>query len=121
MSASSKKKLRAEENAAKLTERQKAQIKEDKKTKAYTVGFAVVLALLVVIAAVVGVNQAIANSGSREKKTVALTMGDKSMTNAELSYYFIDTVNTFYSQNGSYLSLFGLDTTKALEDRKSVV
>ena len=117
MSASSKKKLRAEENAAKLTERQKAQIKEDKKTKAYTIGFGVVLALLVVIAAVVGVNQAIANSGSREKKTVALTLGDKSLTNAELSYYFIDSVNSFYSQNGSYLSLFGLDTTKALDQQ----
>lgn len=117
MSASSKKKLRAEENAAKLTERQKAQIKEDKKTKAYTVAFGVVLALLVVIAAVVGVNQAIANSGSREKNTVALTLGDTTMSNAELSYYFIDAVNSFYSQNGSYLSLFGLDTTKALDQQ----
>lgn len=117
MSASSKKKLRAEENAAKLTERQKAQIKEDKKTKAYTVAFGVVLALLVAIAAVVGVNQAIANSGSREKKTVALTLGDTSLSNAELSYYFIDSVNSFYSQNGSYLSLFGLDTTKALDQQ----
>ena len=43
MSASSKKKLRAEENAAKLTERQLAQNKEDKKTKAYTITFGVVL------------------------------------------------------------------------------
>ena len=67
MSASSKKKLRAEENAAKLTERQLAQNKEDKKTKAYTIAFGVVLALLVVVAAAVGVNRSIANSGTREK------------------------------------------------------
>lgn len=117
MSASSKKKLRAEENAAKLTERQLAQNKEDKKTKAYTIAFGVVLALLVVVAAAVGVNRSIANSGSREKNTVALTLGDTTMSNAELSYYFIDTVNSFYSQNGSYLSLFGLDTGKALDQQ----
>ena len=36
MSASSKKKLRAEENTAKLTEKQLAQQKEDKKVKIYT-------------------------------------------------------------------------------------
>ena len=117
MSASSKKKLRAEENAAKLTERQLAQNKEDKKTKAYTIAFGVVLALLVVVAAAVGVNRSIANSGTREKNTVALTLGDTTMSNAELSYYFIDTVNSFYSQNGSYLSLFGLDTGKALDQQ----
>ena len=117
MSASSKKKLRAEENAAKLTERQLAQNKEDKKTKAYTITFGVVLALLVVVAAAVGINRSIANSGTREKKTVALTLGDTTMSNAELSYYFIDTVNSFYSQNGSYLSLFGLDTGKALDQQ----
>ena len=117
MSASSKKKLRAEENAAKLTERQLAQNKEDKKTKAYTIAFGVVLALLVVVAAAVGVNRSIANSGTRENNTVALTLGDTTMSNAELSYYFIDTVNSFYSQNGSYLSLFGLDTGKALNQQ----
>ena len=117
MTASSKKKLRAEENAAKLTERQLAQNKEDKKTKAYTIAFGVVLALLVVVAAAVGVNRSIANSGTREKNTVALTLGDTTMSNAELSYYFIDTVNSFYSQNGSYLSLFGLDTGKALDQQ----
>ena len=117
MSASSKKKLRAEENAAKLTERQLAQNKEDKKTKAYTIAFGVVLALLVVVAAAVGINRSIANSGTREKNTVALTLGDTTMSNAELSYYFIDTVNSFYSQNGSYLSLFGLDTGKALDQQ----
>ncbi len=117
MSASSKKKLRAEENAAKLAERQLAQNKEDKNTKTYTIAFGVVLALLVVVAAAVGVNRSIANSGTRENNTVALTLGDTTMSNAELSYYFIDTVNSFYSQNGSYLSLFGLDTGKALDQQ----
>ena len=46
MSASSKKKLRAEENNAKLTEKQLAQQKEDKKVKIYTAAFAAVLVIL---------------------------------------------------------------------------
>ena len=101
MSASSKKKLRAEENTAKLTEKQLAQQKEDKKVKIYTTAFAAVLVILIAIAAFTGVSRSIANSGSREKKTVALTLGDTTLSNAELSYYYMDTVNNFYSQNGA--------------------
>lgn len=117
MSASSKKKLHAEEANAKLTEKQLAQQKEDKKVKAYSIAFAVVLVVLVLVAAFVGINRAVSNSGSREKKTVALTLGDTTLSNAELSYYFIDTVNNFYSRNGTYAALYGLDTTKALDQQ----
>lgn len=117
MSASSKKKLHAEEANAKLTEKQLAQQKEDKKVKAYTIAFAIVLVVLVLVTAFVGINRAVSNSGSREKKTVALTLGDTTLSNAELSYYFIDTVNNFYSQNGTYAALYGLDTTKALDQQ----
>ena len=117
MSASSKKKLHAEETSAKLTEKQLAQQKEDKKVKIYTIAFAAVLVVLVLVAAFVGVNRAVENSGSREKKTVALTLGDTTLSNAELSYYFIDTVNNFYSQNGTYAALYGLDTSKALDEQ----
>ena len=117
MSASSKKKLHAEEANAKLTEKQLAQQKEDKKVKAYTIAFAIVLVVLVLVAAFVGINRAVSNSGSREKKTIALTLGDTTLSNAELSYYFIDTVNNFYSQNGTYAALYGLDTTKALDQQ----
>ena len=117
MSASSKKKLHAEETNAKLTEKQLAQQKEDKKVKVYTIAFAAVLVVLVLVAAFVGINRAVANSGSREKKTVALTLGDTTLSNAELSYYFIDTVNNFYSQNGTYAALYGLDTSKALDEQ----
>jgi hypothetical protein len=117
MSASSKKKLHAEEANAKLTEKQLAQQKEDKKVKAYTIAFAAVLVVLVLAAAFVGINRAVSNSGSREKKTVALILGDTTLSNAELSYYFIDTVNNFYSRNGTYAALYGLDTTKALDQQ----
>ena len=56
MSASSKKKLRNEQEAAKLTERQLAEQKEAKKLKLYTAIFVVVLAALLVVALWVGIS-----------------------------------------------------------------
>ena len=117
MSASSKKKLRNEQEAVKLTERQLAEQKEAKKLKAYTATFVAVVAALLVIALVIGVNQIISTNGIREKNTVAMTVGEHKISNAELSYYYIDSINNFYSQYGSYASLFGLDTTKPLDEQ----
>ena len=115
MSASSKKKLRKEQEATMLTERQQAALKEAKQTKMMTTAFVVAMILILAIAITVGVNQFISNSGIREKNTTALTIGSHELSNAELNYFYIDTVNSFYSQNGSYISLFGLDTTKPLD------
>ena len=117
MSASSKKKLRHEQEAAKMTERQLAEQKEAKKVKIYTIAFTVVLIALLVIAITVGVTQSIANSGSREKNTVAMTAGSHEISNAELNYYYIDTVNNFYSQNASYAALFGMDLSQPLNEQ----
>ena len=117
MSASSKKKLRNEQEAAKLTERQLAEQKEAKKLKLYTAAFAVVLIALLVIAVTVGVIQTINNSGIREKNTVAMTVDGHEISNAELNYYYMSTVNSFYSQNGSYAAMFGLDVTKPLNEQ----
>ena len=52
MSASDKKKLRREQEAAKMTERQLAEQKEAKKLKLFTTLFIVVLAVIVAIAAI---------------------------------------------------------------------
>ena len=117
MSASSKKKLRNELEAAKLTERQIAEQKEAKKVKLYTVAFVAVLAVLIVVAAVIGVTQIITTSGMREKNTVAMSVNGTDLSNAELNYFYIDVLNNFYSQNGSYASLFGLDLTKPLNEQ----
>ena len=67
MSASSKKKLRREQEAAKLTEKQLTAQREAKKTRLYTVAFVAVMAVLLVVAIVVGVNQTITANGIREK------------------------------------------------------
>ncbi|MBQ8834714.1 MAG: peptidylprolyl isomerase [Oscillospiraceae bacterium] len=117
MSASSKKKLRNEQEAVKLTERQLAEQKEAKKVKAYTVAFAAVMVVIVAIFLVAAISNFVTASGIREKNTVAMTVGETEISNAELNYFFIDTVNTFYSQNGSYASLFGLDVTKPLDEQ----
>lgn len=119
MSASSKKKLRKEQDAAKLTEKQLSAQKEAKKVKAYTAAFVVVLAMLLIVAIGVGVRQTIVNSGIREKNTVAFTVGDHEISNAEMNYFFMDAVNNFYSTYGSYASLFGLDVTKPLDEQIS--
>ena len=117
MSASSKKKLRNEQKAAKMTEKQLAEQKEAKKLKLYTTIFVAVLAVLLVVAICVGINQTIANSGIREKNTVAVTIGEHELSNAEFNYYYIDAINTFYSQYGTYAAMFGLDVTKPLNEQ----
>ena len=117
MSASSKKKLRKAEQAEKLTEKQLAEQKEAKNLKIYTTIFVVVLAVMVVFAAVTGTVKTIQGKGIREKNTVALTLNEQELSNAELNYYYIDSVNQFLSNYGDYAYLFGLDTTVALDQQ----
>ena len=117
MSASSKKKLRNEQEAAKLTERQLAEQKEAKKVKLYTIAFVTVLVVLLATAITIGVTQVISTSGMREKNTVAMTVGEHELSNAELNYFYIDALNSFYSQNGSYAALFGMDVSKPLNEQ----
>ncbi|MBR3972723.1 MAG: peptidylprolyl isomerase [Oscillospiraceae bacterium] len=117
MSASSKKKLRAAENAEKLTEKQLAEQKEAKKLKIMTAAFVIVVALAIVIAAYTGITRGIANSGIRERNTIAMTVNGHEINNVEMNYFFIDAVNQFFSQYGSYATMFGLDTTKPLDEQ----
>lgn len=117
MSASSKKKLRKEQEAAKLTEKQLTAQKEAKKVSLYTTAFVILMALLLVVAIVVGVNQTITSRGIREKNTTALTVGEHKISNAELNYFYMDAVNNFYSSYGSYAAMFGLDVTQPLNEQ----
>ena len=116
MSASSKKKLRNSQDGSKLTERQKAEQKEAKKLKLYTAAFVVVLAVLVAAALGVGITQAVANSGIRERKSVAMTVGDETVSSAEMSYYFSDYCRNYYSQNSTFLQYI-MDPTSPLDSQ----
>ncbi len=117
MSASSKKKLRREQEAAVLTEKQLAAQKEAKKLNLYTIAFVTVMVAVLVIAIVVGVNQTITSSGLREKNTVALTVDGHEINNVEMNYFYMDAINNFYSSYGSYASIFGLDVTAPLNEQ----
>ena len=123
MSASDKKKLRKEMESAVLTEKQQAQQKEDKQLKNYTMTFVVVMILVVAIAvSSMGISWW-NTSGIPARNTVAVTFGDTTLSNADLNYYYMDTINNFYGdaydQYSTYASLYismyyGLDITQPL-------
>ena len=117
MSASNKKKLRKEQVSAQLTEKQLAAQKEAKKLKLYSIGFGVLIAVLVVVALWVGISTILDNTGILVRNTTALTVGDKDVSAAELNYYYIDAINNFNRQYGEYASFFGLDVSKPLNEQ----
>ncbi len=113
MSASSKKKLRNEQNAAAMTEKQLQEQKEAKKLRLYTGLFAaamVVVVLVVIASRVIG-------SGIIPRSTTALTVGGTKVSAAELNHYYVDSINSFLNEAGDYVSLLGLDTTKPLDEQ----
>ncbi len=117
MSASNKKKLRSEEYSQKMTERQLQEQKEAKKLKIYTAVFVTALVLMVLTAAVLAVSRAVVKGGVRERYTVAATVGEHKLSAAELNYFYVDSVISYYSQISAYASLFGLDITKPLDQQ----
>ena len=125
MSASAKKKLRKEQNAAQLTEKQLKEQKEAKKLKIYTAIFVAAIAIVLVVGIVLGATGYYKNAGIAEKKTVAAVVNDYEINSVELSYYYKDMItnnyNTWNSTYGESLSLFmsfmGLDLTKPLNEQ----
>ena len=122
MSASAKKKLRKEENAALLTEKQRRERKEARSLKIYTWIFvAAIVVILVATLAIVGTNY-YRNSGIVEKHTVAAVIDDYEFNSVEMSYYYTDLLNssltswknTYGDSMQFYLSLMGLDITQPL-------
>ena len=122
MSASDKKKLRKEQAADFLSEKQKQEQAEAKKLKIYTIGFITAMVLVVCITlGVLGV-RAVNQSGVFQKNTIAATIGDRELNSVELSYYYNDAINEFYNEwyeqytsyTDTYLEIMGLDTSKPL-------
>ncbi len=114
MSASQKKKLRNEQKAAQLTEKQIQAAKEAKQLRLYTILFTAAIAVMICVV----VFSMVFNSGIIERNTVAVTVGDSKISATELNHYYIDTINAYASQYGSYMSLIlGIDTTTALDEQ----
>ncbi len=114
MSASSKKKLRKEQAVAAATEKQKAAKKEATKLKIYTATFWIALVLCVCLVAGLALKAPITTLA--KKVTTALVVGDHKLTNVDLSYFYIDSINEYCNQYSQYLSYF-LDTTKPLDQQ----
>ncbi len=125
MSASDKKKLRKEQVAAMLTEKQLKEQAEAKKLKVYTISF--VAAMLAIVCIVVGVLavRGIRNGGFAEKSTIAAVVGDRELNTVEFNYYYNDAISEFYNQwydestgsSDNYLQMLGLDTSKPLNEQ----
>ena len=109
MSASSKKKLRKEQNAAHMSERQKAAQKEAKQLKIYTWTFWTIMILIV---AIVG---GMALSGPVnvliDRMGTAVEIDGEKISTTQLNYYYIDAINQYVSNNSYYISyLLDVDT-----------
>ena len=124
MSASNKKKLRKEQAAQMLTEKQLQEQAEAKKLKIYTVSFMSAMVLIACAVAIILGIRLVNNSGVIEKNTIAATVDGKELNTVELNYYYIDTINNFYNQWVSYYdknadsylkAVYGLDATKPLD------
>ena len=102
MSASDKKRLRKEQNAAAMTERQKAEQKEAKKLKTYTLTFWVVIILCVSIVAGLFLQAPVETVLTRY--THAITVGNHELKAVELNYFYIDTINNYVNKNQSWIS-----------------
>lgn len=124
MSASNKKKLRKEQAAELLTEKQRQEQAEAKKLKIYTVSFLSALVLIVCAAAIILGVRFVNNSGIFEKSTIAAIVDGKELNTVEMNYYYIDSINNFYNQWAEYYgenadsylkAVYGLDAALPLD------
>ena len=125
MSASSKKKLRKEQNAAALTEKQLKSKAEAKKLKVSSIVFAIVMIAVLATSLTLLVIQGVQTTGLIQKFTTAAVVGDQKINSLIMNYYFYDTVNSTYNEwTGMYgtdtsmlLSMMQLDVTKPLDEQ----
>ena len=125
MSASSKKKIRKEQNAAALTEKQLKEKAEAKKLKVSSIVFAIVMIAVLATSLTLLVIRGVQSTGIIQKNTTAAVVGDHEINSLVMNYYFNDTVsNTYNEWNNMYgtdtpmmLSLMMLDVTQPLDEQ----
>lgn len=125
MSASDKKRLRKEQAAAQLTERQLKEQAEAKKMKRISVSFAAIMLVIALTAVgIIGV-RAVNNSGIIDKNTIAAVIGEHEINSVQMNYYFNDYLrnqyNEWYSAYGDstsmYLMMTGLNVNQPLNEQ----
>ena len=113
MSASQDKKRRQAEKAAGTSARTLAEREAEQKARRERRNWTIIGAIVAVFVAVV----VLLNTNLLYTGTTSMTIGDHKFTNAEYQYYYNIAVNNFYSQYGSYSSLFGVDFSKDLDEQ----
>lgn len=123
MSATTKKKLRKEQNAAALAEKQLSEKKAAKKLKLQSIAFITVMALVICIALGTVIHNTVSNSGIIQRNTRAVTIGEHDLNAVELNYFYIDYILDVYNEWREYYGdytdmyiqmLYGLDATSSL-------
>ncbi len=119
MSASSKKKLRKEQNAALSAEKQKNAKKESRNLKLSSAIFLCAIVAILVAGITLIVVSSIKSTALIERKTTALTIdGDHELNSIQMAYYYIDTLDNQITNNSMMLTLQGLDMTKPLDEQE---
>ncbi len=123
MSASSKKKLRQEQSAANLTEKQRKDLQEQKKLKRNTIGFVIIMALIVVLVAAITLRSPVENLIASNR--TAVTIGEHKLSTQDFNYFYYDSINSYmnkaynqFSSLGNYWQLgLGFDISKPLNEQ----
>ncbi len=126
MSASSKKKLRKEQNAAQLTAKQQQEKAAAKKLRIQTIAFITAIALVVGVVAVTLISRGVNKSGILQNNTIAAVVGEHELTATEFNYFYCDLIseqytnwsNSYGDYTNDYVSmLYGLNTTASLDSQ----
>ena len=125
MSASNKKKMRKEQTASAMTEKQQAANIEAKKLRTMTISFIVVIALIFGAFAYITVDGILTKTAVFEKNTIIANIDGVDLNMIDFSYYYIDAVEAFYNNlyqtystsTDLYLSTLGLDLSKPLDQQ----
>lgn len=126
MSASSKKKLRKENAAAQLTEKQRQEQAEAKKLRNISFAFTAIMLVVALTAISVLAVRAVNNSGIIDRNTIAAVAGEHELNSVQVNYYFNDFIRNQYQQwkssfgssAATYIQMsMGLDINKPLDEQ----
>lgn len=111
--------IQAERKAQKL-ERKAAEKKAKKKTSVKNTIIIVCVILMFALAVALFAYEQIITSGIIERNTTVMSSENYKISESMMTYFFNSTYQNFANQYSSYLSSFGLDTTKSLKEQTSM-
>ena len=114
MSASREKKARQEQVTTGFTDARTQREREEQAMARRSNIMYIAIAVVFVLVAIVVI---VANSKVIERNAKAVTIGNETYTAADVDYYYYTAYNSFVRNYSSYLSMYGLDTSKSLKDQ----